>query len=259
MNAPHFASGTRGRGIGLVLLTATLALYPRTSWAQSKDALRQSAAASPQNFALEIRIGQYYPKVDSEPALGGRTPFRDVFGERSRFQVGIEFDWQALRIPHFGSLGPGLGIGYTKFGGVANRAGTKIPSAQATNLEIYPFQGVAVLRVDVLANELHIPIVPYGKAGVGLGLWRAYGPTGTETNGDTRGKGMSWGTHFALGAAVQFDFLDRGSAKTLDIASGINHTYGFVEYISSNLDGFGSTKALHVGTNNWAAGLAFEF
>jgi hypothetical protein len=237
----------------LVLL---LAMAPRTVRAQ---VARDRVAPSPQNFALEIRIGQYYPKVDAEPALRGRTPFRDVFGGNRRFHVGFELDWQALRIPHFGTLGPGLGVGYTKFGGVGKIAGTTVDSEQGTNLEIYPLAGVAVLRVDALSNEANIPIVPYAKAGVGLGLWRAYGPTGTETNGDVSGKGMSWGTHFALGLALQFDFLDRGSAKTLDIASGINHTYGFVEYMSLSLDGFGSKTALRVGTNNWTAGLAFEF
>jgi hypothetical protein len=241
---------------------ALLSLVPASAFAGDADAAfepRAKKLASPQNFALEIRIGQYYPKVDSEPALGGKTPFRDVFGDDQRFTVGVEFDWQALRIPHFGSLGPGLSAGYTKFGGVALVTGTKIPSAQDTNLSIYPFSGVAVLRVDVLANELHFPIVPYAKAGLGLGYWRAYGPTGTETNGDTRGIGTSLGTHFTLGAALQLDFLEPGGARTLDEASGINHTYAFAEYYVSNLDGFGSNTALHVGTKNWAAGLAFEF
>jgi hypothetical protein len=239
-----------------------LTTLPTSAWAAESDPfeVRPKSLESPQRFALEVRIGQYYPKVDDEPALAGKTPFRDVFGDNQRLTVGIEVDWQALRIPHFGSLGPGLSVGYTAFGGVARQTGTVIPTKQETNLSIYPFTGVAVLRVDVLANELRFPVVPYAKAGVGMGYWRAYGPTGTEqVNSNTRGIGISWGTHFTVGAALQLDFLDRGGARALDQASGINHTYAFVEYYFSNLNNFGSNTALSVGTNNWAAGLAFEF
>lgn len=237
-----------------MFLGAALLMVPATASAQGRNKLE-----SPQNFALELRFGPHYPKVDDEPALAGQTPFKNVFGDNARFMVGLEVDWQALRIPHFGTLGPGVSVGYTKFGGTSKVSGTKIDSAQATNLEIYPFSGVGVLRVDVLANELRFPIVPYLKAGLGVGLWRAYGPSGTEYSSTAQGKGMSWGTHWALGAALQLDFLDRGSVGALDEASGINHTYVFFEYFSSSLDNFGGTKAMHVGANTWSAGLAFEF
>ena len=45
----------------------------------------------------------------------------------------------------------------------------------------------------------------------------------------------------------------------LDNAVGINHTYLFLEYYWSELNGIGQTNPLRVGTESWAAGLSFEF
>jgi hypothetical protein len=239
------------------LLCLALMAVPllRPNQARAQDIKGVSA----QNFAIELRFSPYYPKVDGEAALGGQTPFKNVFGDSNRLMFALEFDWQALRIPHFGTLGPGISAGYTKMGSVAKVRGSTTDSAQETNLAIYPFYAVAVLRVDAIANELRFPIVPYVKAGLGLGLWRAYGPKGTESVKGTAGKGLSTGTQIAIGAALQLDFLDRKSANDLDGAIGINHSYLFAEYFLSNLDGFGSNKALRIGTNTWTLGLAFEF
>ena len=47
----------------------------------------------------------------------------------------------------------------------------------------------------------------------------------------------------------------------IDNEWGINNTYLFFEWMVSNLDDFkGSrnTSAMHIGTNTWMAGLAFE-
>jgi hypothetical protein len=238
---------------------ASLAFASATVLLSTQANAQKVKGASSQNFAIELRFSPYYPKVDSEAALGGQTPFKNVFGDSNRLMCALEFDWQALRLPHFGTLGPGISAGYTKMGSVAKIRGSTKDSAQETNLEIYPLYAVAVLRVDAIANELRFPIVPYAKAGLGLGLWRAYGPKGTENVKGTAGKGISSGTQLAIGAALQLDFLDRKSANDLDGAIGINHSYLFAEYFLSNLDGFGSNKALRVGTNTWTLGLAFEF
>jgi hypothetical protein len=45
----------------------------------------------------------------------------------------------------------------------------------------------------------------------------------------------------------------------MDNATGINNTYLFLEEYWLTLDGLAQTNALHVGTNTWSAGLAFEF
>ena len=185
---------------------------------------RHHSYASPQNFALEVRIAQYVPNIDAAPGLGGPNPsspnapaithpYGDIFGPSPRLEVAVEFDWQALRIPHFGTLGPGLSAGYTSIGAKAKILGTNTDSAEDTNLNIYPFYGVAVVRADVLLRELKIPIVPYAKGGdleKRMALWQATNSVnGSSTNIQGRSsEGHTFGTHLALGAAFALDVFD---------------------------------------------------
>ena len=122
---------------------------------------------------------------------------------------------------------------------------------------------VGVFRVDVLANEVGVPIVPYIKAGLGYALWKASDGSGTSDyteNGETvEGKGHSYGWHFAPGIMVQLDPFDAHAANQLDNTVGVNHSYVFLEWMRSGLDGFGADDQLHAGTSTWVAGLAFEF
>ena len=46
---------------------------------------------SSQDFALELRLGPYRPRIDDE--FSGATPYRDVFGTDTRLMIGTEFDW----------------------------------------------------------------------------------------------------------------------------------------------------------------------
>lgn len=250
------------------------ALFTLASTAQAQSG-RTRNFESPQHFAVELRMGLYYPKVDNEFAgqrNGGATPFRDAFGDNSRFTVGAEFDWQAYRIPYVGTIGPGIGVHYLKFGRPALlRNG--LPSEEETSLQIYPMHLWAVLRVDVLMRETGIPIVPYLKGGLGWALWRMSNGTGTSeikrdvpdpaTGGTTQeteavGKGISYGPQFALGGALLLDWFDEYAARQADQALGINNTYFFAEYVSSHLSNINGT-GLQVGTNMVTFGLAFEF
>lgn len=256
----------------LVAITATTASAQETGM----QPLRRQHFESPQRFALELRFSPYWPDVDSEPALGGKTPLRDTFGSgaldgknnptetSNRVLFAVEFDWQALRIPHFGTLGPGVSLGYTSLSGQSyytdgTRPAASQPSLEETTLSVMPMYGVGVLRADVLWRDLGIPIVPYGKAGIGAGYWSISNPGGTASYLGKTARGLSWGTHFALGGAFALDVIDRTSARDLDTASGINHTYFYFEYFWSTLNGFGDDKSLRVGTKTWALGLAFEF
>lgn len=212
---------------------------------------------SAQNFALELRFSPYRPQVDDEPGLQG-TPFRDRFGDKPRLYIGLEVDWQTLRIPHLGTIGPGLGVGMVSMSRPATTVSGE-PSGDEYGLTIYPFYAVGVLRADVLWRDLGFPIVPYGKLGVGYGIWRATNSGGTSNIDGVSGKGGTWGTHVALGAAFALDALDRGAAVNMDNAIGINNTYVYFELYWLNLNGLGQDRALHVGSSSWTAGLAFEF
>jgi hypothetical protein len=216
----------------------------------------QSRAESPQNGAFELRIGRYMPQVDK--SVPG-TPFKDVFGTKSRYMVGFEGDWQVLRVPHLGTLGPGLGWGYTRAKGNAHITATGEPSGEDTTLSVMPFYLVAVLRADVFARDFGIPLVPYAKLGMGYALWWASDAGITSSVDGTVGRGVSYGPHYALGAMFLLDFLDQQTARDADNSLGINNSYVYAEWFDSELDAFGSKSRMNVGANSWVLGLAIEF
>ncbi len=246
-----------------VLLAAPFALVGMESsaFAQERALLSHEHKdySSPQHFAFELRFAPYSPQVDNEPALNGKTPYKDVFGTTPRLEIAAEFDWQALRIPHVGSLGPGISAGITTMTALAQKANGTGLSGENTTLTIYPFYLVAVFRADVFSKDFGIPLVPYAKGGLGYALWRASNDLGTSKADNVTGKGHTFGTNFAAGLMLDLNALDRRSSRQLDQATGINSTYLFAEVMIAALNGLGQSDALHVGTNTWAAGLAFEF
>lgn len=213
---------------------------------------------SAQNFALELRFSPYSPNVDDDPSLGGRKPYEQNFGTTPRFLPALELDWQTFRIPYVGTIGPGIGVGYTRMSADSLTV-TGRKSGDSTALEILPLWASFVLRVDTLWHDAGIPIVPYGKAGIGLAFWRASNTGDTSVFNGKSGKGHSLGTHFALGLAFALNALDQGASRNMDNATGINGTFLFAEMYWLTLDGFGARDSLRVGANTWAAGLLFEF
>lgn len=250
----------------VVAIAAAATAFAATTAAQAVE-LGTPASEHPyksaQNFALELRFSPYKPQIDEEPALGGATPFANTFGTGQRLMIALEVDWQTLRIPHLGTLGPGIGVGTTSMSADAVTTSGRA-SGDETSLSIYPFWGVAVLRADVFWRNLGFPLVPYAKAGLGYALWTASNAGGTaeasdKTGAVVSGKGGSWGTQLALGLSFALDAIDTGASRNMDNATGINGTYVFFEAYWLSLNGIGQSNALRVGTNTWAMGLAFEF
>ena len=217
----------------------------------------RSRAESPQNGAVEVRFGPYNPRVDN--SVPG-SPYKDTFGTSTRYLFGLEGDWQILRIPHLGSLGAGLGWGYTRSSGYARlTADPGTLSDEQTTLSIMPMYLVGVLRADVLARDFGIPLVPYAKLGLGYALWWASDGGVTASSGNVKGKGVSYGPQYALGGMFLLDFLDQQTARDADNSLGINNSYIFGEWFNSELDAFGSKSHMNVGANSWVLGLAIEF
>ncbi|MGH7270627.1 MAG: MXAN_2562 family outer membrane beta-barrel protein [Polyangiaceae bacterium] len=249
-----------------IALIAGAALSSTTTLAQKdrSDALDgPTRFESPQHFAFELRFSPYTPNIDSDPALGNSAPYATVFGTSPNLYAGIELDWQALRIPHLGSLGPGLGAGYTSASGNAQftrpHNGT-LQSGETTALAIYPFSLAAVLRVDVLWRDAGIPLVPYLKVGLGYAIWRASNTLGTSSAQGVSGTGASLGTHVALGLSLNLNAFDSYAAQNFDDAMGVNGTYIFAEWTRDDLTVLGiQNDPLRVGGTNWTFGLALEF
>jgi hypothetical protein len=259
----HFTSSA------LVLAAVAAAVVTATSPARAQEdredplAGKERGIHSPQHFALEIRFSPYTPNIDSDPALNGATPFKTVFGTKAHFFFGAEVDWQALRIPHFGSLGPGGSVGYVSMSDPAlftmEHDGTFV-SGETTSLAIFPVAVMAVLRADALWRDIGIPVVPYAKLGLAYALWRASNTLGTSTFEGVSGKGHSFGTHFALGLSLNLNPFDAYAAQNLDDSLGINGTYLFAEWTREDYNGLGfQSDPLRVGGSNWTFGLAFEF
>ncbi len=248
------------------LLGSAVVLSVSAAFAQGVDEFgpyggleQRGHARSPQTVAFEARFGPYRPGVDAD--LPGH-PYQDTFGKSTRWEAGIEVDWQAFRIPRTLSLGPGLGWSFTQASAKAPISnplpGGPTVSDENTSLAIMPMHLVASLRLDWLADHTVFPLVPYAKAGMGYALWWSnIGDSATRVDGKV-GKGASYGYVVALGLILRLDPLDPLTAATADASLGINHSGLFIEYFKSNLNGFGSSTTMEVGTSTWVAGLVLE-
>jgi hypothetical protein len=210
---------------------------------------------SPQDWAFEVRFGQYPPRVDN--GLAG-TPYKNIFGTKKRWQGGAELDWQAFRIPRLLSLGPGLGLAYTRAGARAPLASGRGLSAQDTTINILPLFLVGVLRLDVIADRTVIPLAPYAKLGVGYAFWWSSDGDRSARDGDLVGRDTSYGYAAALGVMMRLDWLDPSDAASADASLGLNHSGLFFEWMHSDLSGFGSNTVMDVGSSTWVAGLTLE-
>jgi hypothetical protein len=260
-------SGTRSGGThaALCLAAGFAVLAPsRSARAQDVDDLgaygrpyeRGRQIESAQHLAVELRFGRYIPNIDNE--FETATPYETMFGNGNRYAVGLEVDWQAFRIPYVGTFGIGGAFQYTKSKANSFEKNTDLRSGETTALTLFPLYAVAVLRADYLARETPIPLVGYVKAGVGAGIWTVSNGVGTARVGDVVGSGISYGPQGAIGGMLLLDPFDPSAAMQLDESTGINNSYLFIEWYVSQLNGFGSSHTMQVGTNTWFLGLAFE-
>jgi hypothetical protein len=243
-------------GIAIAAWLGTIAAPALAQGVAPETATIRKNDFSPQNAAFELRFGPYRPNVDDNL---DRPVYGDFFGDGRRFMFGFEVDWQALRIPYVGSLGAGLGWGYTQISG-RNQvpAGVPVPAtgvSQESSLNIMPFYGVGVLRVDTFARRFGVPLVPYAKLGLSWAFWWVNDGVGTATNdAGVKGKDISFGTQVGLGGMLLLDILEPSAALGADNDSGVNNSYLFFEWSMSNYGG----DQMNVGSNNWVTGLAFE-
>ena len=218
--------------------------------------LDEDTYASPQRFALELRIGAYRPEIDSE--FSGQHPYATTFGDNHRVMAGLEFDWQAIQFSRIANIGVGAGFGYTRMtAGMLMADGSGQRASQKTSLTIMPMWVAAVARFDALARQTVVPLVFYGKFGPATSLWWVRDGNGTARDANNQiGKGRSDGLIYAAGIMLSLDSLDKGAARKLDTGTGVNHSYIFGEWTVLNL---GTSSQMLVGDRTWNVGLALEF
>ena len=294
MRPSSLALARRLLAAGLASAAPTLAAAPARAqvahvddndWRQTDchDALL--AASKGQKFEFEIRFAPYLPNIDAEFG-GNKTPFNDVFGVdcssggtpaavkagavKPRLYFGAEFDYLPVRIPFVGVVGPGVSWGYTSFSNqVVFDAGPQAGqcSAETSTLTIMPMYGVVVLRADELMRRTGIPLVPYGKFGVGVAWWHASTDAGTEvycadkkggtcTSPQISGNGLTPSLHFAVGLSLSLNFINPGASARLGESTGVQHAYLFGE-LTSDKRTLG-TDVLQVGAMTYVLGLAAD-
>ena len=216
---------------------------------------------SPQYGAFELKFGPYTPNVDDEPGLAedqdGRGPYAAALKNDSMFLTMIELDYQFLRLRgiNFGVAG-GMGFmqAYAKAQTVSGG-----DSADYTVLNVMPFVLLGVVRVDALASELSVPLVPYFKGGLNWYVWWVLG------GGDTEGSGGTPGWQISPGLAIQLDGFDKMSSRTFDNELGVNHSYLFFEYNYAVVEGLFGNDNMYLSPDNlgkhgtFLIGVALEF
>lgn len=230
----------------LLLLLPILAFAaPASAQVGSEWTSAHTYEASPENFTVELRIGSYRPNM--EPT------FTDAFGGDLGPLLALELDAHLVRIPYVGILAIGASVGWVEYTGAATAVAGSASNVGQTGLSIVPFALLGVLRIDVLARELDVPLVLTGKLGPDFGYYQ------TGTTGRTDAEGWAYGLRWGAQVGIELDFLEQRAANRLDQEWGINHSLVFFELFGSTLGQMGG-NALPIGADlAWTAGLQLTF
>lgn len=238
--------------------------------------------ASPQRFAVEVKFGPYLPDIDRAYKGEGLGPYATIYGvtndrdeaigqPKKAFYGGVAFEYQIVNL-----AGPlGIGFQWSLFRDKAKALLAKPPAdesvsvrsdADNTRFAVMPLALQVVYRFEFLADRFRVPLVPYAKAGLNYSFWWSKNGSGDiSTIKDDNGKvidkarGGAWGFQTNVGGMLRLDFLERGEARNLDRATGINHTYLFGEWQFSRVNNFGRKNSVSLGDSTWLIGLAIEF
>jgi hypothetical protein len=170
----------------------------------------------------------------------------------------IEVDYQLFR--GFGSAAVAVQLGYVHASAAALTVDGNQPSSDTTALTLWPASVSIVYRMDVAAQRWRVPLVPYAKLGLGYTIWSISDADGNVSKPAVGGSGRGGtpGWQVAGGLSFQLDFLDPSAARSLNVESGIDHTYLFVEAMHFDASGLWRKNALHVGDTTWLVGLMLE-
>lgn len=266
----------------MLSVSAAIVLGSLTAQAQTFGTRDADRYASPQNFALELRLGSFNENIDGQLGVPGRGPYNEIFcstresnavagsavGCPLRFRGGFEADWQFLRMGPLGQLGLGLlgsfGNAFAKAPASAGMnsadASTWRRTAQDTALVVVHIAPLLVWRFDTIARRTrYFPIVPVLKVGPQVApWWVTNGENYARTSTGEDAVGLSQGFFLGGGIAVLLDAFEPGAARAWDNNAGINHSYLYFEINYSYLGGL-TRKTLDVGGLTWTGGVTVEF
>jgi hypothetical protein len=269
----------RRLAIALLLLVPALASAQSPYWDDSRSNYSDDSLADTKDdvrWHTGIRIGPYVPGIDSQ--LGKSPgPFEEMFGSSKSWMPMLDVDY--IFWHDVGQLGIGVSFGYMSktahawavctpddvscidTPGDPHRTRSK---GDENSFHLLPMELAASYRFTYLDDEYGIPVVPYGRGGLGYYIWWSDGPNGnasvamTPSGVSTTAKGASLGVVGAVGLAVRAERIDSDAARSMR-DSGIEHAGFYAELHDAWVNGFGNSKKLSVGDLTWFAGVDFEF
>lgn len=227
-----------------------------------------------QRFVFEFKLGPYLPEIDNPYDGPGFGPYATIFGRTDKNGKAVKQPLPAL-MPvvafeyQFVYLGGPLAIG-TQVGFYRDKANALFlepPSSQLRSkadkvtFGMVPISLLVIYRFELGADFFKVPLVPYMKAGLAYAFWwmkDGAGEIARNTRGE-KGRGGVIGWQLNPGIMLRMDFIEPATAKKLDQATGINHTYLFGEFQLTRLRNFGVGNAIDLGDKTFFAGLALEF
>ncbi len=153
-------------------------------------------------------------------------------------------------------------------------SGTIVPydsciSGDNDQLNVVPLALMLVYRFDVLSKRLHIPLIPYVKAGFAYYVWwfgnsssftAQFDVSTDRSKPDVRSAaGGTMGIVLHPGIALDLSAIDSRAAHVIDQEIGLNRVAAFVELDAAIVNGFGRGRALNLSDTFLSAGLSFEF
>ncbi|HUJ29252.1 MAG TPA: MXAN_2562 family outer membrane beta-barrel protein [Myxococcales bacterium] len=217
--------------------------------------------APPRRVLVGFKVDRYDPKVDSEAALNGAQPYKEIFGTRAPLRYQLEVDWEVWH--PFGTFLVGATAGFWQNYGKGLVAETRQPSGDTALLDIMPLGAIVTYRFDWLADRWpRFPVIPYAQIGLMRALWTSFSGTGSvskDKTGGGRGSGWTYGYTTALGVAVSLNAIDPELAREAYADTGIQRSAIFAEYGWTQLDDFGSSNTLILSDHAWRFGLSVEF
>jgi hypothetical protein len=230
---------------------------------------------SRQRFLAEFMIGPYLPDVDRRYDGPGLGPYAQVFGPSGTDGIADKdprpgvmpvfgFEWQFIYLA--GPLGLGGQVGFFRDKAQALIAAPEPDenarsSADSVTFGMVPVSALLAYRLEYFADRFKVPLIPFLRAGPSYTFWWSRDGSGEPTRNSQgeRGRGGVWGWQASAGLMLRMDFIEPGTAKKLDSATGINHFNLFGEFQFSRRDNFGVGNAIALGDATWFAGINLEF
>ncbi|MCX5859137.1 MAG: MXAN_2562 family outer membrane beta-barrel protein [Proteobacteria bacterium] len=203
-------------------------------------------AESKKSASFSLRFGPLRP---DKVAAGGIT-WRNVYGGGNSLFSGAE--WEKEILQKYGVLAIGGEAGWIQASGkslMGNNPGAR-SSGESIEFQIAPIGLNLTYRLMYFKNQF---LVPFGRAGLDIYLFRE------RKEGDTTISGYRTGYHYAFGGAFLLDWLSPESGVNLDLEWGINNTYLIFEYRYSHINDFNKKHDFDFSTETWFGGIMFEY